>query len=658
MILVPPLRGTLRMSLSALTATPSGKTSTRATCTNCRERHLKCDNESEACRTCQKTGEACERTITKIRFRHGSSARYDSLFDKDQVWIRTRRLSNFDIINESCAVIANYHRDLDSDGEAEYDPQTADERRSPSTTANELNDSVTGDDSRHHSSVSSGIDGIAGASHSSTTLQRSHSLTPANCETPQYSGSYGISDETPKSCANQLSTYRVDDSPFSYDYTTIRLEATLLRYFIEELSCWFDVCDPDRNFARVLPHRARNCSSLLHAILTASARHLTTSLRFKTPDGGYRWNGQLIPGLTESTALHYHNHCIRSLLNLSGDASQIQNVDLLAAAIVLRFYEEIDSPLENNTNKGVLLRVLNIFVNAQLPSEEAFPRSILETYHCHQEQRQRLYHHEYLHSSPSGQHGQPAFTQNSTETSTLLRACLSIAFRQELYKSFMTQRPFTLPLSRWSSLRTFAAAGEGTWADRLVLFCADVLEYCYGSSETNCLPSMDIHRWEELSRYADDLQSHLPPYFRPIFQQDPPLHCALNSDGTASDVFPEIWYTDGYVTTSTSHLLLARMLLTVFDPSIPRLGRGHIAGLRRVAETMRETVIRLCGIALHNRRSPSVFVDATIAIEACGEYITDPNERTAVLGVLRITEVEYAWPTGGIAERLRSAWDE
>ncbi|KAL3457291.1 hypothetical protein BJX64DRAFT_295961 [Aspergillus heterothallicus] len=419
-----------------------------------------------------------------------------------------------------------------------------------------------------------------------------------------------------------------------------RVPAILLRYFIEELSPWFDICDPDRHFARALPYRARDCPPLMQAILTASARHLTTSSRFKSAVGGYAWRGRQIPALNHSTALHYHSHCISSLLSLSGDLSRINSEDLLAAAIVLRFYEEIDSPLEDNVDKGVLLRVLNIFVNAQLPSPDAFPRSLVETHHQH-------HHH------ISSEVNSPHTLQESihTRSATLLRACLSIAFRQELYKSFMTQRPFSLPLSRWSALRSFIPAGEGTWADRLVLFCADVLEFCYGSSETDHQPCADVHRWNYLTGYADTLRNHLPPCFEPLYTRNP------IEGSQAEDVFPEIWFGDGCPATAISHLHLAKMLLTVFDPTTPKLGNGHMAKMQRVRAVMRETVITLCGIALSNRRAPSVFVDATMGIEAGGECIIDPRERRAVLEVLRITEVEYAWPTGGIAERLRGDWE-
>ena len=42
------------------------------------------------------------------------------------------------------------------------------------------------------------------------------------------------------------------------------------------------------------------------------------------------------------TAIHYHNNCISHLKQLSNDPERIMDEDLLAAAIILRFYEEVD----------------------------------------------------------------------------------------------------------------------------------------------------------------------------------------------------------------------------------------------------------------------------------------------------------------------------
>lgn len=402
------------------------------------------------------------------------------------------------------------------------------------------------------------------------------------------------------------------------------LEAMLIRCFVEELSMWFDVCDPDRHFARTIPQHARSYPSLLHAILTPSARHITSIGKYRNPSGGFTWKGALIPDLRDDTALHYHNRCIKDLQSLSGDVEPIHNENLLAAAVVLRFYEEIDSPFEGNNDNGVLLRVLNIFLSTQLPTSDAFPCSLAEMYHS---------------KAPSG--SRPQYTQ----AGGLCRACFCVAFRQELYKSFMNQRPFTIPLSRWNSFRTFAPAGDGTWADRGILFCADALEYCYGSSETSNRPSTDKDPWQNLSQYVEVLSRRLPPSFEPIYTRE-------------HEIFPEIWFMDGCQATVAAHIELAKMLLVAFDPSPPKFGQGQLAAMKGLMKMLRATVLRVCGIALHNRASPSVFVDATMAISACGEYITDEEGRRALMEVLRIAESEYAWPTRAVTEKLRRAWEE
>lgn len=41
--------------------------------------------------------------------------------------------------------------------------------------------------------------------------------------------------------------------------------------------------------------------------------------------------------------LHYHNECIADLRYLASEPNAIMDEDLLAAVVILRFYEELDS---------------------------------------------------------------------------------------------------------------------------------------------------------------------------------------------------------------------------------------------------------------------------------------------------------------------------
>jgi Fungal specific transcription factor domain len=101
------------------------------------------------------------------------------------------------------------------------------------------------------------------------------------------------------------------------------------------------LCDPQRHFATIVPERARSCPPLLNAIFTASARHIYRLDRYKT-SRGICYQGRLLSSLTAESAIHYQNECIPHLVHLSNNVEQVRDENLLAAAVILRFYEEVD----------------------------------------------------------------------------------------------------------------------------------------------------------------------------------------------------------------------------------------------------------------------------------------------------------------------------
>lgn len=138
-------------------------------------------------------------------------------------------------------------------------------------------------------------------------------------------------------------------------------EACLLRYFVDELACWvcilgilkheglsclqfrfqFDLCDPERHFALVVPHRAKQCPALLNAIYTASARHLCRLGQYRK-NGVVEYHGKQLPKLHMETAVEYHSKCIEHLVSVSDDIEALYDENLLVASVILRFYEEVD----------------------------------------------------------------------------------------------------------------------------------------------------------------------------------------------------------------------------------------------------------------------------------------------------------------------------
>lgn len=83
------------------------------------------------------------------------------------------------------------------------------------------------------------------------------------------------------------------------------------------------------------------CPTLLNAICTASARHLSRIQKYHV-GAQIRYQNTLMHNLKPEAALFYHNRCIQHLVSLSDDPMEVNDENLLAAVVILRFYEEVD----------------------------------------------------------------------------------------------------------------------------------------------------------------------------------------------------------------------------------------------------------------------------------------------------------------------------
>lgn len=245
----------------------------------------------------------------------------------------------------------------------------------------------------------------------------------------------------------------------------------------------------------------------------------------------------------------------------------------------------------------------------------------------------------------------------TTRRNGLRQAAFWVAYRQEIYAAFLKQRPFAFSLEGCDSFRTSEPAEDAVWADRLIIFCADVLQYCHGSKDPTSTGSNDNpidsarqskDRWSELKAAEKHWSEALPTSFDPIYYRDP--------DPSAHEFFPEMWYLADCHVAGVQHAELARILLAVYDPHIPKLGPGHVRALAQLSETLRTIVRRLCGIALSNRKTPPGLVTACMGIAMCGEHFTERREQEALLAVLAEMESEHAWPESRVEEGLRAAW--
>ncbi|THX28670.1 hypothetical protein D6D12_04663 [Aureobasidium pullulans] len=271
---------------------------------------------------------------------------------------------------------------------------------------------------------------------------------------------------------------------------------------------WFDLCDERKHFQLVVPARARTCPPLLHAIFATSARHLSRNPRFKTEEG-IVYHGHLISDLNQSVAVEYVLKCISGLSQLESDSDHSVQEHLIAAAVILRQYEELDVDGEideftwagNGHPQINFLTIIKSIIANIAPSLAPYQK--------------------------------------------LAEAAFWTAVRQEIYNAFTKERSFDMILP----------AGKvhgATQINRLVLHAAEVAKWRWGGKSSD--------EWSRLKSVQQLLQAEVVSRIIPIFQR--PVSIA---DGEA---FPTIWYNADAQVTGIQHFELAKMLLVAENPLI------------------------------------------------------------------------------------------
>ena len=104
-----------------------------------------------------------------------------------------------------------------------------------------------------------------------------------------------------------------------------------------------DLCDPIQSFETIVPQRAKSYIILYQAMLALAARHLENEARhaqtFQEPPLWKRY---------EVTSLKLHGKCLKYILKWKAAGNAMPDEYLVAAAIILRVFEEMEgvSPKE------------------------------------------------------------------------------------------------------------------------------------------------------------------------------------------------------------------------------------------------------------------------------------------------------------------------
>ncbi|KAL9616754.1 MAG: hypothetical protein Q9160_008411 [Pyrenula sp. 1 TL-2023] len=339
-----------------------------------------------------------------------------------------------------------------------------------------------------------------------------------------------------------------------------------MRYFVEKLAPWFDLCDAERYFGRIVPQRAAICPPLLNAVFAASARQLSRTSE-----------------LDEKISDQYHQACLEYMIPAMSDTAALMDENLLAATVILRFLEELEVSLVGKETQHHLFGS-RIFISAQ---------------------------------------------ERTAISGGLRLAAYWVGLRQEIYMAFVGARPIMPQLEYCNIDRSFGPADECTWANRIIVHCADVLGYCFGEGPQS------VAVYEDLLEYCNGWERSRPVSLIPLYTK--PVENGA--------VFPEIWHLSDAAVTGCQHFHLAKILLAAHNPKMPRLGPKQRAALRATDEIIQQEVKMICGMAESNSKTGPNYVTACMAITMAGDRFTDRTEQEALFRLLLKTEQKMAWPT-------------
>lgn len=420
----------------------------------------------------------------------------------------------------------------------------------------------------------------------------------------------------------------------------------LMKYYIETLGPWvgrqlailiatadpcqFDIGDTQRHFTSIVPHRARRSPPLLNAIFSAAAIHLRyTSGVKENPNMKIQYGGFDLPMLNKVSEIKYYQATTAYLRALCGESKHSQDEDLLAATMIIRFYEDFEELIKEGAerDRDLNVRPFQLYVAAQarptLFSDHAYEAYDFRVRGCFAGLRTQA--EQYLRSYP--------------------HSSFRIALRQECQRALLNKEEVKLPLEAWKILDGFDEAEDSVWADRHLYHYAKVLQFCFSNKE---LGMERMQRWQELKDFETRWDEERPLSFSHYMKKEP--------NREAEEVFPQIWYVSDVNAAGMIYFHFARILLTIYNPESSRPGIGSAARQRKMSEEVREIVIQLCGIAKSTASTHPVLVQAHSAILTFGEHFFLHRDQKALLDVLEEIKARHGWPISDEVEMLRKEW--
>lgn len=309
--------------------------------------------------------------------------------------------------------------------------------------------------------------------------------------------------------------------------------------------------------------------------------------------------------------------CIPYLFDFSNVGDDEYRENIIAAAVILQQYEEIEKDDENDDIEG--------YESVGIPNHQTHLTSFLAV----------------TQGIVDNYASFPTFASE-----TLANATFWIAVRQEVYEYFINKRSPTMKFVLYDM-------GPVSPANRLVMHAAEVTKWNWGDKTYG--------EWIRLNEEHAILTRQFQSALCAIWEIDP--------DVVGGRVYPEIWYTSDAQVVSAQHLELARMILVAEKPSVcppvitrpsssssaPRR-KAEAAARRKVEAEVRRIILRLCGIAFSNLNCMPALVSAMMGISLYGDCFTNEQDRMCLLQIFDKIDNTHAWPTSRQRSQLLEEW--
>ncbi|KAI5253972.1 hypothetical protein E4T42_02538 [Aureobasidium subglaciale] len=353
-------------------------------------------------------------------------------------------------------------------------------------------------------------------------------------------------------------------------------ESRLMQHFMEHLAPSIDVCSQDQVFGRLVPRMAFLSPILLTSIFAVASKHISKTIE-----------------MTDPSPETYFQETLDHLIPVLNEPDALIEDYILAAVVILRFMEEMDSYDQQSHLPAI---------HALISAQERF-------------------------ATKGG----------------LRQAAWWVGFRQEMVVAFINQRPIVPVLEHCNLDRSFSAADVFTWTNRIIVHCADVINHCFQNG------SLDQTTYQALRDYGEAWMAHRPPCFNPIFQSQP--------SGIAGSMFAKTYFTGDVIAKGVQHYHLSKILLVAHDPNVPRLGLQRKAYEQTVDDQLRSHARALCGIAQGGCKTAAIWVTTCMGISWCGDRFTSREEQEELLEILRYTDRVHARHTLSTQKHLIQAWE-